>query len=139
MSPFNSASCAAPSICQESALCSPPPPIVIHPGGDGPGDPDNDPDDPDYHPGDGPDNKDDPNNLVDPLDDLVLALTWAIHALAHSNQHSGDSIPQTKVHEPDTFDGSDPKKLCEFLVQCELNFQDHPWAFCSNQAKVTYA
>jgi len=28
------------------------------------------------------------------------------------------------VYEPDTFDGTDPKKLRTFLVQCELNFQD---------------
>ncbi|KIN96871.1 hypothetical protein M404DRAFT_32835 [Pisolithus tinctorius Marx 270] len=89
----DSASCAAPSIHQQSALCSPPPPVIIHPGGDGPGDPDDDPDNPDYHPGDEPDDKDDPNNLADPLDDLVLALTQAIHALARSNQCSGDSTP----------------------------------------------
>ncbi|KIO03931.1 hypothetical protein M404DRAFT_78918, partial [Pisolithus tinctorius Marx 270] len=46
---------------------------------------------------------------------------------------------KTKVHEPNTFDGSDPKKLCEFLIQCELNFQDCPCTFHSNRAKVTFA
>ncbi|KAG6328232.1 hypothetical protein ID866_10857, partial [Astraeus odoratus] len=30
--------------------------------------------------------------------------------------------------ELDTFNSSDPKKLCTFLVQCELNFQDRPHA-----------
>ncbi|KIN96668.1 hypothetical protein M404DRAFT_33006 [Pisolithus tinctorius Marx 270] len=75
----------------QSTLHSLPPPIVVHPGGDGPGDPDNGPDDPDYHPDDGPDDKDDPNNLADPLDDPVLALTWDIHTLARSNECSGDS------------------------------------------------
>ncbi|KIO04319.1 hypothetical protein M404DRAFT_26512 [Pisolithus tinctorius Marx 270] len=84
----------APSVASgQSTLHSPPPPIIIHPGGDGPGDPDNDPNNPDYHPGDGPDDEDDPDNLMDPLDDSVLALTWAIHALACSNQHSRDSAP----------------------------------------------
>ncbi|KIN96438.1 hypothetical protein M404DRAFT_33235 [Pisolithus tinctorius Marx 270] len=89
----DSASHAAPSIHQQSTLHSLPPPIIVHPGRDGPGDPDDDPNDPDYHPGDGPDDEDHPDNLTDPLDDPVLALTQAIHALAHSNQHSGDSAP----------------------------------------------
>ncbi|KIK17668.1 hypothetical protein PISMIDRAFT_110938, partial [Pisolithus microcarpus 441] len=71
--------------------------------------------------------------------DPVLALMRAIHALAHSSQHSGGSAPKTKVCELDTFDSSDPKKLCEFLVQCELNFQDHPKAFRTSHAKVTFA
>ncbi|KIO14877.1 hypothetical protein M404DRAFT_17733 [Pisolithus tinctorius Marx 270] len=116
---LDSTSHAAPSIHQQSALHSPPPPIIIHPGRDGPGNPDDDPNDPDYHPDDGPDDKGHPDNLMDPLDDLVLALTQAIHALAHSNQCSGDSTLQTKVHEPDTFDGSNPKNLHEFLVNVQ--------------------
>src|SRR5438445_10224322 len=33
----------------------------------------------------------------------------------------------------------DAKKLCTFLIQCELNFQDQPHAFQLNQAKVTFA
>ncbi|KAG6325694.1 hypothetical protein ID866_13395, partial [Astraeus odoratus] len=37
------------------------------------------------------------------------------------------------------FNGSDPKKLCMFLVQCELNFQDRPCAFCNDRTKVTFA
>ncbi|KIN96352.1 hypothetical protein M404DRAFT_78891, partial [Pisolithus tinctorius Marx 270] len=45
---------------------------------------------------------------------------------------------KTKVRKPDTFDGSDPKKLREFLIQCELNFQDRPRAFRSDRAKVTF-
>ncbi|KIK17432.1 hypothetical protein PISMIDRAFT_15116 [Pisolithus microcarpus 441] len=73
-----------------------------------------------------------------PPKDPVLALTRVIHALACLSQHSGDSAPKTKVRELDTFDGSNPKKLCEFLVQCELNFQDHPKAFRTSHAKVTF-
>ncbi|KAG6326148.1 hypothetical protein ID866_12941 [Astraeus odoratus] len=37
------------------------------------------------------------------------------------------------------FDGSDPKKLCMFLVQCKLNFQDRPHTFHNDQTKVTFA
>ena len=46
---------------------------------------------------------------------------------------------QTKLCEPDQFDGTDPKKLCAFLIQCELNFQDWPHAFRTDRAKVTFA
>ncbi|KIK14033.1 hypothetical protein PISMIDRAFT_48007, partial [Pisolithus microcarpus 441] len=80
-----------------------------------------------------------PEDLAEPPEDPVLALTRAIHALACSSQCSGDSALKTKVCEPNTFDSSDPKKLCEFLVQCELNFQDHLKAFRTSCAKVTFA
>ncbi|KIK21176.1 hypothetical protein PISMIDRAFT_104479 [Pisolithus microcarpus 441] len=80
-----------------------------------------------------------PEDLAELPEDPVLALTRAIHALAHLSQCSGDSAPKTKVHKPDTFDSSDLKKLCEFLVQCKLNFQHHPKAFRTNRAKVTFA
>jgi hypothetical protein len=46
---------------------------------------------------------------------------------------------KAKVREPDTFDGSEPRKLRAFFVQCELNFQNKPRAFRSDQAKVTFA
>ncbi|KIN96416.1 hypothetical protein M404DRAFT_33302 [Pisolithus tinctorius Marx 270] len=71
-------------------------------------------------------------------EDPLVALARAVHVLAWSSLHTRDSAPKTKVHEPDTFDSSNPKKLCKFLIQCELNFQDHPHAFCSNRAKVTF-
>ncbi|KAI6045948.1 hypothetical protein EDC04DRAFT_2558820, partial [Pisolithus marmoratus] len=67
-----------------------------------------------------------------------LALTRAIHVLAHSSQHSGDSTLKTKVQEPNTFDSSDLKKLHKFLVQCKLNFQDCPKAFQTDCTKVTF-
>ena len=37
------------------------------------------------------------------------------------------------------FDRTDPRKLCAFLVLCELNFQNRPKAFATDHAKVTYA
>ena len=47
--------------------------------------------------------------------------------------------PKTKVWEPDTFDGSDPKKLHPFIVQYEINFQANPKSFQKERAKVTFA
>ncbi|KIN98770.1 hypothetical protein M404DRAFT_31093 [Pisolithus tinctorius Marx 270] len=99
--------------------------------------------DPDYPDGDpdggGSGDRDVPKDLAEPPEDPLVALARAVHALARSSLRTGDSTPKTKVCEPDTFDGSDPKKLREFLVQCELNFQDRPHAFHSDRAKVTFA
>jgi hypothetical protein len=35
----------------------------------------------------------------------------------------------TKVKEPESFDGTNPQKLREFLVACSLVFVDHPDSF----------
>jgi len=84
----------------------------------------------DDDPGDDPGNEDDygegPHTPVGsppatplPPDVLLLGnLVTAIEGLASRTQ---DSSSRAKCREPDTFDGSDSKKLREFLVQCELN------------------
>ena len=52
-------------------------------------------------------------------------LMGAINALARNAQRNSESsLLRTHVRKPDTFDGTNPKKLHAFLVQCELNFQD---------------
>ncbi|KIK17448.1 hypothetical protein PISMIDRAFT_111345, partial [Pisolithus microcarpus 441] len=79
-----------------------------------------------------------PEDPAELPDGPILALTRAIHALTCLSQCPRDSAPKTKDHEPDTFDSSDPKKLHEFLVQCKLNFQDHPKAFQTSCTKVTF-
>ncbi|KAG6327263.1 hypothetical protein ID866_11826, partial [Astraeus odoratus] len=103
---------------------------------DGPGGNDPDPNDPDNDDG-GDDNAPDPDAEDNPL----LVLTNAISCLSHATRHRPEDsgAVHTKVHEPDTFDGMDPKKLCEFLVQCELNFCNRPQAFCLDLRKVSFA
>ena len=89
-------------------------------------------------PSDGPDHLGSKDKSV-PRDALTL-LSCAISNLAKSADHSTSSPDQrTKVCAPDLFNGSDSRKLCTFLVQCELNFQNHPRAFRSDHAKVTFA
>ena len=120
------------------------------PGGDGPGDDGPDGNDPD---GNDP-SSDDPEPHNDheegePIgglpsqDDARMIifnnLSITIDRLMCSARSSNSSSSRTKVHEPDTFDGTDPKKLRTFFVQCELNFQDQPKAFWTNRAKVTFA
>ncbi|KAG6327731.1 hypothetical protein ID866_11358 [Astraeus odoratus] len=93
---------------------------------DGPRGNDPDPDDPDNDDG-GDDDTPDPDAEDNPL----LVLTNTISCLSHATRHrpKDSGAVCTKVHEPDTFDGMDLKKLHEFLVQCELNFHDRPQAF----------
>ena len=42
------------------------------------------------------------------------------------------------VREPDQFDRSDSRKLHTFLMQLELNFNDHPTVFRRDCTKVNY-
>ncbi|KAG6328302.1 hypothetical protein ID866_10787 [Astraeus odoratus] len=65
------------------------------------------------------------------------AITCLSNATRHRPEDSG--AVHTKVHEPDTFDGTDLKKFHEFLIQCELNFCNRPQAFCSDVWKVGFA
>ena len=48
----------------------------------------------------------------------------------------GSSKP--KLREPDTFDGSDSRKLRTFILQCKLNFWDCPDLFKDDKYKVNY-
>jgi len=106
---------------------------------DGPRD---DPDDP----GDDNNNNDDDNEFLDAMEELDpslavfhnLAIT--VNRLSRSSRRTNNSSSScAKVREPDTFDGTDPKKLQTFLVQCELCFQDCAKAFCQDRARVTFA
>jgi len=106
---------------------------------DGPGD---DLDDPGDNNND--DNDDDEFlNATEELDPSLAVfhnLAVAINRLSRSSHHTNDSSSsRAKVRELDTFDGTDPKKLRTFLVQCELCFQDRAKAFCLDRAKVTFA
>ena len=114
------------------------------PGDDGPRDDGPNGDDPDTH--DDDDNDDEEGEPIDGLpsqDDARMIifnnLSIAIDRLVCSARSSNSSLSCTKVCEPNTFDGTDPKKLCTFFVQCELNFQDWLKAFWTDQAKVTFA
>ena len=72
--------------------------------------------------------------------DPLVQLAQAIQSLAHVSCCPTSSFaPCTKIQEPDQFDRMDPCKLRVFLIQCELNFQDHPRAFSTDCAKVMFA
>lgn len=110
---------------------------------------DEDPDDDDDTPGNPPDDfggdpDDDPEDNEDddlnPQDRIMLRLSEAIDNLARNNRRSTTSEDsKVKIREPDTFDGTEPRKLRAFFVQCELNFQSKPKAFRTGRAKVNFA
>ena len=45
---------------------------------------------------------------------------------------------QAKAEEPDTFDGSNPKKLNNFILLCNLYFCNNP-TYSNDELKVTFA
>ena len=81
-----------------------------------------------------------PSNHMPTLDPLLL-FVQAAQVLTRVASATVDRNPsgKTKVHKPDMFDGTDLRKLCTFLILCELNFQNRPKAFATDHAKVTYA
>ncbi|KAG6328915.1 hypothetical protein ID866_10175 [Astraeus odoratus] len=56
----------------------------------------------------------------------------------NNNNNDNEYENTNDVCKPNTFDGTDPKKLCTFLVQCKLNFQDHPSTFKKDHPKVIF-
>ncbi|KIM67512.1 hypothetical protein SCLCIDRAFT_85220, partial [Scleroderma citrinum Foug A] len=76
-----------------------------------------------------------------PTPDPLLLFMQAVQALTRVASASADHDSlsgKTKVCKPNTFNGTDPCKLCTFLILCELNFQNRPKAFAMDCAKVTY-
>ena len=66
-----------------------------------------------------------------PINTTMMANT--INDLVKSNLPS-----RVQIGEPDPFNGSDPKKLCTFHLQCKLNFQDGKDLFQDETTKVNH-
>ena len=64
-------------------------------------------------------------NVPEPTELLAQAMSKLIDFVTHDKQET----PSAKVQDPDPFDGSDPKKLRGFLLECKLNFQAQLKAF----------
>ena len=109
------------------------------------GPPGNDPDpgDPDDDDGDdGPPDNPPPNNP--PQDDrpegdrFIEALVQLSGSLRDLRRDPAPKPEKIKVREPDTFDGSDPRKLRDFLVSCNLHFRDRPLIFASDEKRILF-
>ena len=101
----------------------------------GPDDP-NDPEDPNGP--DGPDSE--PDN--EPEDNLNCLFLHALHDLSDSLQNlcqpQAVKPEKIKVREPDTFNGTNPRKLRDFLVSCNLHFRDHSDVFASDEKRILF-
>ena len=70
------------------------------------------------------------------LNNLAVAVSRLSRSTCCNNELSSS---WAKVQDLDTFDGTDPKKLQTFLVQCELVYSDRPKAFRLDRSKITFA
>ena len=73
-------------------------------------------------------------------DDSSPNLAQAILLMTSKLRRREDQSPthQAKAKEPDTFDGSDLKKLNNFILLCNLYFRNNP-AYSDDARKVTFA
>ena len=89
----------------------------------------------------GPQEEDDPlvEEVSEPAQDSVTTLTEAITLMTAELRHREPKKNNFKSNKPDTFDGSDPKKLNNFVLLCGLHFRSDPSSFDNDGAKVTFA
>ena len=61
--------------------------------------------------------------------------------ILNSNQTPGPNtnLRETKAHIPNTFSGTEPDKLNNFLFQCHLHFCTNPAQFNTDIAKINFA
>ena len=108
-----------------------PPPPPSDPGSD-----DNPDDNPDYNPDDN--SSEDSDDSDDRDGRLANALSQLSRSLRKINKPSDPKESRVKVRDPDTFDGSDPRKLRDFLVSCNLHFRDRPKVFSSDEKRILF-
>jgi hypothetical protein len=75
---------------------------------------------------------------VEPDDDAVPSLAEAITLMTKELKGRDPKKSKIKAKEPDTFDGSDPKKLNNFILLCSLYFRSDS-TYIDDEAKVTFA
>ena len=77
------------------------------------------------------------NNTNEQLAEVLSRLANTLNA----NQTPGPNTNSrgTKAHIPDTFSGTEPDKLNNFLFQCHLYFRANPAQFDTDIAKINFA
>src|SRR5277367_5382356 len=86
--------------------------------------------------------EDDPQDVEEvsePAQDSTATLVEAIALMTAELRHREPKKTNFKSNKPDTFDGSDPKKLNNFVLLCGLHFRSNPSSFDDDGAKVTFA
>ena len=70
------------------------------------------------------------NNLAPNLAEAIMLMTEQLH-------HHDPPIQNAKAKEPKTFDGSEPWKLNNFILLCDLFFHSNP-VYSDDSNKVTF-
>ena len=96
-----------------------------------PGDPDDDPE-----PSNPPSPS--PNNNRPDGDRFIEAIMQLSESLRDLRREPAPKSEKIKVRDPDTFDGSNPRKLHDFLVSCNLHFRDRPQVFASDEKRILF-
>jgi hypothetical protein len=65
-------------------------------------------------------------------------LAQAILLMTEELRRRQTPLHKAKSKEPDTFDGSDPRRLNSFIIMCNLFFRNNP-AYSDDNSKVTFA
>lgn len=83
-----------------------------------------------------------PNPFIMPVgnpgpDPTSLAMINVLNQIA-TNLSAVQSPSDTKMKQPDPFDGSDPYKLRKFLVNVQLNINAKPKAYDTDSKKISY-
>ena len=78
-----------------------------------------------------------PEPSVQVMASLAKAIMLMTEELRQCDPPSSSS-KQAKTKEPDTFDGSDPKKLNNFILLCNLYFRQNS-AYSNDAAKINFA
>lgn len=81
---------------------------------------------------------DDPRGSVPLAEEPTASLTEAILLMTQELRRREKPTHKAKAKEPDTFDGSDSKKLNNFIILCNLYFRSSS-AYSDDSAKVNFA
>ena len=86
------------------------------------------PHEPTLPPEDPPQEEQDPKEppQAETLNNLAPNLAEAIMLMTKQLRHCDPPIQKAKAKEPDTFDGSEPWKLNNFILLCDLFFHSNP-------------
>src|ERR1700679_430845 len=67
-----------------------------------------------------------PDETRSVYDETTASLTEAILLMTKELRRRENPTRKVKAKEPDTYDGSDPRKLNNFILQCNLFFRSDP-------------
>ena len=88
---------------------------------------------------DPPQEEQDPKELLqaETLNNLAPDLAEAIMLMTEQLCHRDPPIQKAKAKEPDTFDSSEPRKINNFILLCDLFFLSNP-IYSDDSNKVTF-